>query len=335
MKLRYVLNQIACASVALGLCSAAVNAAEYKWDLSNMFNEAALPSKSDMLFARLVREKTNGRVEVVVHLNGSLGFKGSDHLDAVQDGALILASSPVGAMVGIDPVFHLGTMPFLARTADEAKVLWEVSLPYFQAALKKQNQVAVAAFTLPPSGFWAKKPIVSQADLRNWKVRVYDQIGQSIMRKSGAAAVNMIWNDVVPALSTGTIDGVLTAADAGFAAKFDEYLPVFTEVNYVIPFGMIHMNLTTFEKLPKDVKEAVVAAGKETTDWAFEAIKDRVQMNYREMRGRGMTIVTDVPPEFSDYLQEMAAAALKDWEAKMGPTGTAILTEFRTRIGRN
>jgi TRAP-type C4-dicarboxylate transport system substrate-binding protein len=334
MTLKDATRNIAAAAVVAGVFSVPAAAAEYKWDLSNMFNEAALPSKSDMLFARLVGEKTHGKAEVVVHLNGSLGFKGSDHLDAVQDGALVLASSPLGAMVGIDPVFHLGTMPFLARTADEAKVLWDVSLPHFQAALKKQNQFAVAAFTLPPSGFWAKKPITSQADLKNWKVRVYDQIGQTIMRKGGAAAVNMIWNDVVPALSTGTIDGVLTAADAGFASKFDEYLPVFTEVNYVIPFGMIHMNLTVFEKLPKDVQAAVVAAGKDTTDWAFEAIKDRVKVNYAEMRARGMTIVTDVPPEFSAYLQEMATTSLKEWEAKMGPKGTAILAEFRARTGR-
>lgn len=324
---------LAGAALMLAVPDPASAQAKYKWDLSNMFNETALGAQSDILFAKLVKEKTNGEIDITVHLNGSLGFKGSDHFDSVQDGALILASSSLGALVGFDQIFHLGTMPFLAGTPAQAKVLWDVSLPYFQEAAKKHGQVILGGSTFPPTGFWAKRPITKKEDLQNWKVRVYDQIGQSVLRKAGAAAVNMIWNDVVPALSTGTIDGVLTGPDAGIAARFNDYLSHFTQVSYVIPFIAIHMNKKTFDGLSPVHQKALIDAGRESTEWAYNTLGPRLEENYVEMRKRGMTVIVDPPAQFVDYLRQMALDAQRDWTQKMGKTGDAIMTEYRSRAG--
>jgi TRAP-type transport system periplasmic protein len=323
------------AALMLSAANPACAQAKYKWDLSDMFNETALAAQGDMLFAKLVKEKTNGQIDITVHLNGSLGFKGSDHFDSVQDGALVLASTSLGALVGFDPIFHLGTMPFLAGTPEHAKMLWDVSLPYFQDAMKKHGQIILGGFTFPSTGFWAKRPITKKEDLQNWKVRVYDQIGQAILRKAGAAAVNMIWNDVVPALSTGTIDGVLTGPDAGIAARFNDYLSHFTQVNYVIPFGAIHMNKKTFDELTPAHQKALVDAGRESTEWVFKTLGPRLEENYAEMRKRGMTVIVDPPKPFVEYLHQMAVDAQREWTQKNGKTGEAIMTEYKKRAGLN
>lgn len=324
---------LAGAALMLAVPNPASAQAKYKWDLSNMFNETALAAQGDMLFAKLVKEKTNGEIDITVHLNGSLGFKGSDHFDSVQDGALVLASTNLGALVGFDQIFHLGTMPFLAGTPEHAKILWDVSLPYFQEAAKKHGQIFLSGFTFPPTGFWAKRPITKKEDLQNWKVRVYDQIGQGILRKAGAAAVNMIWNDVVPALSTGTIEGVLTGPDAGIAARFNDYLSHFTQVNYVIPFGGTHMNKKTFDSLSPAHQKALVDAGREATEWVYKTLGPRLEENYAEMRKRGMTVIVEAPPPFVQFLQQMALDAQREWTQKNGKTGEAIMTEYRARSG--
>ena len=336
-KERSMLNGMVCLvfSGFLILCAmhAPLFAQTYKWDMANEYAPTSIHSENDAFFIMLVEEASGGRIKIVHHPGASLGYKSKDQYDAVSDGALPLADTYVGPLSGVHPIFLLSSLPFLAQTIDEAKILWEVSRPYYESVLKKANQVLLCASPWPPSGIWAKKPVTSLVEVKNLKIRTYDPNGTITLKYMGAAPIQLSWSDIVPHFGRGGSEAVLTSAAGGVSAKFWDLLNHFTEINYSSPLNIIHINGGIFQKLPDDLKKVILDAAAKTNERAWKAAQTRVQENYTAMRARGMTVVTNVPKDFLNALAKAGRQAVEDWLKKM-PEGKKILDEYYKRVGR-
>jgi len=321
-------------ALALGLAAApwGVAAAE-TWDLANEYNATSIHAEGDVFFADLLKEKSGGAIEIVPHFGGALGYKSLDQFDAVGDGAIPLADTYVGPLGGIDPMFLLPSLPLLAKTAEEAALLYEVAKPYYDEIFAASNQRLLYSSPWPPSGIWAKKPVASMAELANLKIRTYDANGTITLKAAGAAPIQLSWADVVPQLSTGGIDAVLTSAESGTNAKFWEQLSHFTEINYAMPLNMLHINLDVFDGLTPELQQAVVEAAEATSERNWQAVLKRVDENYAEMQQNGLTVVTDVPQDYLEALNEAGHEALDDWLAKTGEKGQAIIQAYTAKKG--
>ena len=133
-------------------------------------------------------------------------------------------------------------------------------------------------FTEPwtPVGIWSKKVVNSGTDMAQLKIRTYDKNGTVTLNSLGAAAIQMSWADVVPALSTNTIEAVLTSAEGGLSAKFSEYLNHFHHLNFTMGTNMVHMNVDVFESLPEGLQQIVLDTAKEVEDELWARIKARI-----------------------------------------------------------
>jgi TRAP-type transport system periplasmic protein len=312
---------------------AAAPAQEFKWDMPNTFGRTSSDGVADLLFAKLVKEKTDGRIEITHHFDGSLGYSGVDHLTAVQDGAVPIARHAMSYYGGYDPMFLLSTLPFLVRDVSEVEIMHEVAGPAVEEAFLEFDQVVVSAGLFPPSGIWAKEEIESLEDLQGLKVRAFDLNSLETFSGAGAAAVNMNWGDVIPALSTGAIDAVVTSADLGNASGIYEYLPNFHEINWAVPLSTITINKDVWEALPEDLQEAVLEAGEETTRRTFERLRTQVSDNYTEMRAKDVNVVEDPPEQLVEALHDAAQPAIKRWRDTAGDRA-AVLDEYLAAVGR-
>ena len=319
-------------SLTLSIGSNSVLAETYKWDMANEYAPTSIHAENDIFFIQTLEKLSGGKVKITHHPGASLGYKSKDQFDAVTDGALPLADTFVGPLRGIDPIFLLSSLPFLAKTIDQAKTLWDVSFPYYEKLLEKNNQILLYVSPWPPSGIWAKKPIQTLDDLKNLKIRTYDPNGTITFKNAGASPIQLSWSDVVPQLGTGGIDAVLTSAEGGVSAKFWDHLSHFSEINYSAPLNMIHMNADVYKALPEDLKKAVKEAARIANDHSWQAAYDRVLQNYKDMKVHNMTIVTDVPEDVLDKLAEDGKPAVDEWLEKMGPDGDKILKEYRAKI---
>jgi TRAP-type C4-dicarboxylate transport system substrate-binding protein len=318
---------------ALAAAPAKPAAAAETWDLANEYNATSIHAEGDVFFADQLKEKSGGAIEIVPHFGGALGYKSLDQFDAVGDGAIPLADTYVGPLGGIDPMFLLPSLPFLAKTAEEAALLYEVAKPYYDEIFAASNQKLLYSSPWPPSGIWAKKPVASMAELANLKIRTYDANGTITLKAAGAAPIQLSWADVVPQLSTGGIDAVLTSAESGTNAKFWEQLSHFTEINYAMPLNMLHINLDVFNGLTPELQQAVVEAAEATSERNWQAVLKRVDENYAEMQQNGITVVTDVPEDYLGALREAGQEALDDWLAKTGDEGQAIIEAYTAKKG--
>ena len=307
--------------------------AQERWDLVNEYPPSSVHAQSAEKFIEALSAATNGEIEITAHHGSSLGYKSADHFDAVGDGAVELASSFMGPWSGINPIFLVFSLPFLAPTPEDNWALYEVSKPYYEQVLEDANQVFLFATPWPPSGLWGNKPLDSMEALANVRIRTYDANGTVTLREAGAAPIQLSWADTVPQLTTGGIDGVLTSADGGAAAQLWELQSHFTEVNYASPLQVVHINRDVFEGLSEEQQAAVRSAAAEAEAFGWGLLANRVQENYAQMEENGMTIVTDISPDYVQALSEAAQPAIEEW-TRSEPEGAAILEAYEAKRAR-
>ena len=329
----FVTKLVAAGAVA-ALSVGTAAAADMKWDLANEYQASSIFGEGDKFFADKLKELSGGKIEVTLHLGGSLGYKSKDHFDAVGDGAIQLADSYTGARQGFDPIFTMPALPFLAANVEQAYALYKVAKPYYEEVFEKNNQKLLYASAWPPSGMWGKKPLDSDDAIKNLRIRTYDPNGTKTLKAAGAAPIQLSWADVVPQLSTGGIDAVLTSAEGGVNAKFWEHLSHFTEINYALPLSMVHMNKDTYDGLSADLKKAVDEAAAATEKANWDGLANRRANNYKTMRSNGMTVVTGVSKDYLAALGKAGETALSDWLEKMGDRGKKIMAAYNKAIGK-
>lgn len=334
MKQLQTLFKVASFGLALAALSPVAQAqTTYKWDMPNTFGRTSSDGVADLLFAEILDKKTNGRIKIVHHFDGSLGYRGVDLLNAVQDGAVPIARHAISYYGGFDPLFLLSTLPFLTNSVDDVETMHKVAGPHFAKTFTKYNQVMVSTGLFPPSGIWSKEPVDSLAKLQGLKIRAFDLNSLETFNGAGAAAVNMNWGDVIPALSTGAIRAVVTSADLGNASNIQTYLPNFTEINWAVPLSTITINKDVWDKLPEDLKKAVIEAGEETRVRTFERLRTQVAQNYKDMRAKNVNVIEKPQADLMEKLRASAKPVIDRWRANAGPNAK-VLDDYLAAVGR-
>lgn len=313
-----------CGTVACLAAPALAQDAEYSWDMPNVFSRTSSDGAADVLFGELVAEKTGGRIKIVHHFDGSLGYKGVDHLEAVQDGGVTLARHALSYYGGYDPMFLLSSLPFLMQNESDLTRLYDLYKPDLTKSFEGYNQVLVSAGIFPPSGIWSRKPVDSLAPLQNLKIRAFDLSSLETFTGAGAAAINMNWGDVMPALSSNAIDAVVTSADLGINSGLNDYLANFTEINWTIPISTITINKDVWDELPEDLQKAVMEAGEETTKRTFARLTTQVAKNYEDMRAKNVNVIEKPNPDLRAKLVEAAEPFIKSWREKVGDRASVL-----------
>jgi len=296
--------------------------------LANEYPATSLPGEGDTAFAARITALTSGRVEIRTLFDAKSGFKSADQLVAVRDGRVDLADSFAGALGAHDALFLLSALPFLTTGDDDAKRLYDLARPQYEAALARFNQKLLFATPWPPSGIWAKVSMASPADLTGLKLRTYDATSTDLFARVGAVPANLSFNDLIPKIKSGDIDAALSSGDGGAGRKLWEYLDHFTAIEYAIPLSLVTMNLEIWRSLDAETQSAFTKAAAETEASQWESARRRVDENYARMRDNRMTIVTDVSPALRSKLNEASADAIGAWAART-ESGKAVLERFR------
>ena len=322
--------------LSLGAClafSTWVQAADtVNWDMPNEYGASSIPAEADRLFAERVKEKSGGMIVITNHFGGSLGYKSRDHWSAVEDGAVPIASTYTGVFAGIDPIFELQSLPFVATNPKESKALLDAMRPWLEAAFAKGGQKYLLGAPWTPVGIWSQKKITDAEGLENLKIRSYDKTGTLTLKNAGAAAIQLSWADVVPALSTGTIEAVLTSDEGGLSAKFYEYMDHFHHVGFTMGTNMIHMSQAEFDALSPELQQAVLDAAAEVEQESWANINDRIALNIKRLEENGVTSVMDVPASFIQHLRDSGDPVTAEWRERFGEEEAAKIFEAYANV---
>jgi TRAP-type C4-dicarboxylate transport system substrate-binding protein len=319
-------------AIALALLAPAVTAAQtVRWSMANEYPATSIQGEADARFAREVGERSGGRIQIVHQYDAASGFRSKDMVEAIGRGAVPIGNTYMGALGALDPIFLLPSLPFLATTVEQAQTLADVARPVYERALARHNQRLLFLSPWPPAGLWAHRPIASVEALKGLRVRAADANGVVAFAAAGAVPVQVSFADAIPQLRAGQLDAVLSSGDGGAGARLSEVLKHFTAIEYAVTMSMVTLNADAWRALDDATRAAVLAAAAATEAQQWQVMKTRVAANYAQFRAAGVTITTDLPPEYRQALRAAGQAAVDDWVQKMGPAAAPILEAYRQR----
>lgn len=318
------------AAVSMILGTGIAGAAPVKWDFSDEYDASGLTGQAATYCIAEVEKLAGDDIDLTYQGGGVLGFKSADHFEAVQDGSVQAAVTLLTQLSGVDPIFNLSSLPFLANSPEQAYQLWQAARPEYEKVFEANGMKLLWALPNAPSGIHAKQPITSVDAVKGLRIRTYDVNGTETLKQAGAAPLQVAWSDLVPLLSTGGIDAVLTSADGGKQISIWDYLDNFTEANYAMAVFVAHVNKDAFDKLTPKAQAALVDTIDRCDSYNWDIMQNVQTSPYDTMRQNGMTVTLDddVPQEVFDLLGAAAAKVRDEWLIEAGERGTAILAAF-------
>ena len=302
--------------------------------MANEYSSTTTLAVGDQYFADRVSEISDGSLEIDLHLDGELGYRSADNLEAVQNGSIDIASTLSGTLGHEDAVFLVSLLPFIVDGADQANVLYEAALPFYQDFFEYHDQVLLYASPWPASGLWSNRPIVNAEDLAGLRLRTYDPLGTETFQGAGADPIQISWADVMPHLESGEIEAAITSAPSGYGRGFGEYLSYFSEINYASSLQFVHINSHVFESLSDEHQAVLLQAAEETIEYNRLHTAERLGEIYVAMEEGGVEVLREIPEEIRWQLVTAAAPIVSNWMNEAGDRGRSILAEFSDAIAR-
>ncbi len=168
-------------------------------------------SWADREFARLVEEKTQGRIKIEVITGGALTETSSEALEALKFGDIAFTRISVSPIAESIPGFNALMLPYIYRSADH---MWKVlNGKVGQDLLEEVGRsglgiLALSYYDAGARNFYATKEIKSLADMKDLRIRVQNQMMVDMCQALGAVGVTGIeMTGVRSNIESGIIDG--------------------------------------------------------------------------------------------------------------------------------
>lgn len=301
--------------------------------------------KSAQHFADLVREKSNGRINIKVYPGGQLfAGKQTSEFPMLRNGAIDFAlASTINWSPQIKEL-NLPAMPFLiASEPDRYKAMDAImagkSGKMMRDAIESKG---VKIIGWGENGFreltTSKGPVASPDDLKGMKIRV---VGSPIFietfRALGANPVNMNWSEATAGFQQGVVDGQENPTNGiNVPLQIWNYHKHHSDWHYLIDPLLLGVNPKVWESFSPEDQALLLecAAEAELFSKALSRVgmddgksaaylekvgkKDEVVDPYATMTEHGMTVTRLAPEQFKAFFDQTKGVR-DDWTQKIGP----------------
>lgn len=310
---------------ALALAVASPAFAE-TWDMPVAYPAANYLTELAVDFGKCVGDKTDGAIEIVVHPNGSL-YNGADIKRAVQTGQAPIGERLLSAHENENALFGFDALPFIASSFDASDALYEAVEPALRDLLASQNMVLIYSAQWGPQGLYTKKEIDSAADLQGIKFRAYNTATARIAELAGMVPVQIEAAELSQALATGVAESFISSGTTGVDSKVWEQLTHWYDVKAWIPRNTVFANKDTFDALPQEQQDAIMACGAETAENGKAVARDLADKLVQELKDNGMQVVEPSEQLESD-LQGFGKVIVEEWLAKADDATRAAIEGY-------
>ncbi|MDQ5849707.1 MAG: TRAP transporter substrate-binding protein [Pseudomonadota bacterium] len=281
--------------------------------------------------AKLVKERTNGRVEIQVFPNSQLGGV-AEMVDGVRSGAIAMGHHDFGSLGRIVSNTAVFNTPFMYRDAAHSLRATDPNLSpalreINQELVQKGNMRIVGALFQGTRQLTSKEKVLSPKDMQGKKYRgVPIKLWSSMLTGMGAVATPVEVSELATALATGLVVGQENPLPNIFNLKLYEVQKYVMLTNHMQSILSVFVNERVWQGIPaadrKIMEETMAEVGRKTLDWDRDT-----SAKYRaDLEAKGMVFVEqkdglDVEafrkavlaqvnkdfPEWSKYIEQIRA----------------------------
>ncbi len=210
-------------------------------------------------FSELVEKRTNGRIQIQVEPNASLGNE-DEIIEQLQFGGIDFTRASLASMSDFMPKLNVLYMPFLYQNSEHEWAVLDGQIgESFLKDFQEQNLIGLSWYDAGARSLYtAETPVTCLEDLRNMNIRTIDSsLMKDLLLALGANPVAMQFKDVYSAMGTGQVDGAennLPSYEASEHYKIARYY-TFTE-HLRIPEVQL-CSLRTWKRLSKSDQKII------------------------------------------------------------------------------
>jgi len=236
-------------------------------------NESSGPGSPEDIalqaFKKMVDERSNGQLQVQVHLLDALG--GPDvSLESLMTGSLNLYSGALEYYAPIvGPEINVISLPFFVGTHDKLRTYLKSEA--FKPALEKLAGAGIRVLSTEWNGdrgpyrvLMSSKEIKGVDDLAGLKVRMFpNDVYQRSWSTLGTLPIQLAWTETYLGIRQGTVNAVTAPLSMVRAMKFAEVAPYIVEIKEYPQTWPITISEQTWQKLSADQQQVLVGAANE------------------------------------------------------------------------
>jgi tripartite ATP-independent transporter DctP family solute receptor len=248
--------------------------------------------------AKLVKERTSGRIEIQVFPNSQLGGVG-ELVDGVKSGAISMGHhdfASLGKILSTTAVFNT---PFVYRDAAHSlratdartsPALREIN----QQLVEKGSMRIVGSFFQGTRELTSKEKVLSPKDMQGKKYRgVPVKLWSSMLTGMGAVATPVEVSELATALATGLVIGQENPLPNIYNLKLYEVQKYVMMTNHMQSVLAVFVNEKVWQSIPpadrKIMEDTMAEVGRKTLDWDRDT-----SAKYRaDLEAKGMIFVEE------------------------------------------
>ena len=279
--------------------------------LSEVHAEGYPTTLADQEFARLVNERTNGRIKIEVYSGGTLYGQETESIEAMQQGSIAFArvsASPVASYV---PALNVIQLPYLYRDGDH---MWKVLNGSIGQGFLDEIQtsgsglVGLCYYDGGSRNFYTTTPVHKASDLKGLKIRLQNNEMMVEMAKLlGANPVTGIGpNDIYSAIQQGTIDGAENNWPT-YESKGDyQVAPYFCLDGHTRVPEILLASEDVLNSLSEEDVKIIKECAKETQEYEIQKWAEREKTSEEKVLAGGVVAYTPTAEELAEFQSLMA-----------------------------
>lgn len=223
-------------------------------------------------FAERIETATDGRVNVEIHSDSTLGTW-EEMIDGLQIDSVDIVIESMLSVEAYTDLASVETAPFLYDSEEQFFEVWEGELgDEIQASVTEASGYALLGnMYRGPRQLTTKEPVTQLSDVEGLTIRTPSaQTMLDTWNALGARAEALPFNEVYSALESGVLDGQENPLDAILFNSINEVAPNIAETNHMYANYHFIMWDEALQGYPEDIRQAILEVadevGQEYTD---------------------------------------------------------------------
>ncbi|AWI86164.1 C4-dicarboxylate ABC transporter (plasmid) [Alloyangia pacifica] len=305
MTVAKTLKTLLLSGIATVALSASAMAADMTLKLGHLANEDNIWHKASLKFAEELATLTDGRIEVEVYPNETLG-KEVDVINGMQLGTADMTITGE-SLQNWAPMAALLAMPYAYSSLEDMDSVagGELGDRIEAQIIEKVGIRPIAYFARGPRELTSNRPITSPDELNGLKMRVPNvPLFLNVWKALGANPTPMAFSEVFTSLQNGTIEAQENPLALIKSANFNEVQKYINKTDHVRSWIYLTISEMAWNQMSEEDQANVIEAAKRTQEYERELfLADEEQL---------VTQLQDLGVEFVDVDNEAFAAAAKE-----------------------
>ena len=280
----------------LAAVSSTAFAAKYNFKMGHAVAVTDGQHAAAVKLAELVKQRTNGDVEITIYPSNQLGNDGA-MISGARGATVDIVSSGANNFNGIVPNTAAMELPFMFRSAEHAYKVLDGSVG--QGILDELSAHGLNGLAYWENGWRAftnnKRPVRTPDDLKGLKIRsTPNPYHIQAFRLLGMNPSPMPIAELYSALETGAYDAQEHPINVTWSSKFYEVQKHLTVSNHVYSPLIVVMNKGKFDNLPAEYQKVMVDSAREAARFQRDLNSQNAAKVVADLKKSGMQVVENV-----------------------------------------